>query len=111
MEIGQGELAAVRQMAAHQQMMAEMRMRPVRRIEIAHHIIGKILLAEIEAVHRLPVVVMTELQKPVRAVLHQPVQAVRRFLLNLCLQAHRRGERLPAKSDIGNPGFACDLQQ
>ena len=46
-EVGQRQLAAVRQMATHQQMMAEMRLRPVRRPEIAHHIIALLLLAEI----------------------------------------------------------------
>ena len=42
-EIGQRHFAAVRQVAAHQQMMAEVRLRPVRRPEVAHHIVGSVL--------------------------------------------------------------------
>ena len=47
-EVGQRQLAAVRQMAAHQQMMAEMRLRPVRRPEISHHVITEILCRQVK---------------------------------------------------------------
>ena len=44
-EIGEGHFAAVRQMTAHQQMVTEVRLWPVRRPEVAHHIIRRILAA------------------------------------------------------------------
>ncbi len=80
-EVGQRQLAAVRQMAAHQQMMAEMRLRPVRRPEIPHHVIAEILRRQVKVVHRLPVLVVAELQHPVVALAQQTIQTVRRFLL------------------------------
>ena len=80
-QVGQRQLAAVRQMAAHQQMMAEMRLRPVRRPEIPHHVIAEILRRQVKVVHRLPVLVVAELQHPVVALAQQTIQTVRRFLL------------------------------
>ena len=83
MKIGQCQLAAVRQMAAHQQMMAKMRLRPVRRPEIAHYIIALLLLAEIKTVHRLPVLMMIKLQHPIITLLQQPILSVWRGLHEL----------------------------
>ena len=44
-EVGEGHFAAVREMTTHQQMVTEVGLRPVRRLEVAHHIIRRILAA------------------------------------------------------------------
>ena len=104
-EVGQRQLAAVRQMATHQQMMAEMRLRPVRRPEIPHHVIAEILRRQVKLVHRLPVLVVPELQHPVVPLAQQTIQPVRRLLFFISEQANRRRQRLASKADIGNPAL------
>ena len=44
-EIGKGHFAAVRQMTTHQQVVTKVGLRPVRRPEVTHHIIRRILAA------------------------------------------------------------------
>ena len=96
-------------MAAHQQMVTEMRLRPVRRPEIPHHIITEILRCQVKMVHRLPVVVVAELQHPVVAFAQQTIQPVRRLLFFVSEQTNRRRQRLAAKPNVGNPALAVKL--
>ena len=110
-EVGQRQFAAVRQMAAHQQMVAEMRLRPVRRPEVAHHVIAEILRREVKMVHRLPVFVMVELQRPLIPFMHQTIAAVRRLLRDIGQQLDRRGQRLAAEADVGDPALPRHLHQ
>ncbi len=110
-KVGQRQLAAVRQVAAHQQVMTKMGLRPVRRPEISHHIIVEVLGRQVKMVHRLPVLVMAELQYPVVTLAQQTINPVRGFLLLVGDQTNRRRQRLSAKSHIGDPAFAVQLHQ
>ena len=110
-KVGQGQLSAVRQMATHQQMVAKMGLRPVRRPEVAHHVIAEILCCQIKMVHRLPVIVVAELQDPVVALAQQTVQPVGCLLLLVGEQTNRRRQGLSAKTDVGNPALAVEFNQ
>ena len=110
-EVGQRQFAAVRQMAAHQQMMAEMGLRPVRRPEIPHDVITEILCRQVKVVHRLPVLMVTELQYPVVPLAQQTIQPVRRLLLFVGKQTNRCRQRLAAKSNVGNPALAVKFDE
>ncbi len=53
-------------------------------------------------VHRLPVFVMVELQRPLIPFMHQTIAAVRRLLWDIGQQFDRRGQRLAAEADVGD---------
>jgi hypothetical protein len=56
-------------------------------------------------VHRLPVFVMVELQRPLIPFMHQTIAAVRRLLWDIGQQFDRRGQRLAAEADVGDPAL------
>ena len=62
-------------------------------------------------VHRLPVLVMAELQYPVVTLAQQTITPVWGFLFLVGDQTNRRRQRLSAKSHIGDPALAVQLNQ
>ncbi|CZX00087.1 Uncharacterised protein [Enterobacter hormaechei] len=110
-KVGQRQLAPVRQVATHQQVMTKMGLRPVRRPEVTHHVIVEVLRPQVKLVHRLPVLVMAELQYPVVTLAQQTITPVRGFLLLVSDQTNRRRQRLSAKSYISDPALAVQLNQ
>ena len=62
-------------------------------------------------VHRLPVFVMVELQRPLIPFMHQTIAAVRRLLWDIGQQFDRRGQRLAAEADVGDPALPRHFHQ
>ena len=62
-------------------------------------------------VHRLPVLVMVELQRPLIPFMHQTIAAVQRLLRDIGQQLDRRGQRLAAEANVGYPALARHFHQ